>query len=117
MVKTRLERIAALETSIHGAHLNTGMAEALNRCCDVLQAAIPADERRYIDCGTFVRCDYTGWRSHRDKLGEMAIRLQAANPTAEDEAILAALPADALAAMKMDAREFIAMLKEMNDAI
>lgn len=78
---------------------------------------MPDDIRRYIDCGRFVQCDYTGWRSHRVKRFEMASRLQAGSPTIEDEAVLAALPTDALAVMKIDARGFVEMFKELEDLI
>lgn len=116
-MKSMLARIAALESCLPGARPNREIAEALDRCCKVLEVAMPSDQRRYIDCGTFVRCDYTGWRSSREKIAEMGSRSLEDKLTLEDKALLATLPADALATMKIDARGFVEMLKESYDSI
>jgi hypothetical protein len=115
MVKTKLERVAALESDIPVGHGNKDLLEAFNRCCDVLEAAMPSDKLRRVNCGTSTRLDFNGWRSDCMKIRDMGQRLREGNQTTEDQAVLDSLPADALAVMKLDARGFMDLLKESDD--
>lgn len=118
-MKTRMQRIAAIEKRhnidpIERAY--PGLGAAVDACYAALEAALPHEPGVQVPCPIYSHAYSTvGYKSSWQKVKELAVRLRAGSEAPEDLAVLASLPADALAIVGVDARGFLAMILSLDE--
>jgi hypothetical protein len=116
MMKSRLSRVAALEARAPADQTYSGFDAAIGRCHDALYRALPPDPGVKMPSATYSHAYSTvGYVPSSTKILELGRRLRAGTETAEDLTVLAALPADALAVVEVDARGFVEMLLSLDE--
>ena len=109
------KRLAALEVA-KPAQASSGLKEAIRRIHDALYASLRSDPGMQVPSPIYSHAYGTvGYVSSRTKVLELGQRLREGTETADDIAVLDALPADALAVARIDARGFVEMILSLEE--